>query len=73
VLEKILDYLDDKSLCMLHQVCSYWNEAINRSLAWNRKLQYKVSLFCLPFHKILYNSQFLFNLEQINDCMESNI
>ena len=42
VQEKILDYLDDKSLCKLHQVCKRWNEAINQSRAWDRKLQYKV-------------------------------
>ena len=47
VLEKILGYLDPKSLCRVQQVSKSWNEAVNDGHSWKYQLQSKVSIISL--------------------------
>jgi len=42
VLEKILDYLDYKSLGNVHQVSKLWNEMVKNGFSWRKQLQKKV-------------------------------
>ena len=49
VLEKILGYLDHKSLCRVQQVSKLWQQAVNAGHSWKNQLQHKVCLFCTFF------------------------
>ena len=53
VMEKILRYLDHKSLCRLQQVCKSWNEAVNDGHLWKYQLQRKVSIMSIKPHQPL--------------------
>jgi hypothetical protein len=72
ILEKILHYLDCKSLCRVMQVCKSWYEAVNRGNSWKEKLVLKVSPPTFSSTVPIHSYNYIILLDIIQQFLEGN-